>query len=81
MTLKTVETELKKLNPKRFNLIREFYFKVADSLPQLAEELEFADLDIGEGDPDMEAGPLLDQHLIICEMMEAFKRIELGKYV
>ena len=82
----TVKTELQKLDPRRYQLLREFYYKVADSLPQLAEELEFADLDIinAQADPDAyhdtrETAPLLEQYFIVCEMMEVFKRLELGQ--
>lgn len=75
-TKKTIKAELSQLDPKRYQLIREFYYKVADALPQLAEELEFADLDLGG-----ESGPLLEQHLAICEMMDVFKKVELGKHL
>ena len=75
-TTKTTESELKQLDPRRASLIREFYYKVEDALPQLAEELEFADLDLG-GD----AGPLLEQHLVICEMMTLLNRVDVGKYL
>ena len=77
MTNATVKSELKKLDAIRANLIREFYYKVADALPQLAEELEFADLDI----PGNTGGPLIEQHFIVCEMMELFDKLELGKYL
>ena len=87
-TESTVRSELKKLDPKRYQLIREFYYKIADALPQLAEELEFADLDIinMQADPDAyhehrESAPLLDQHFIICEMMDTFKGLKLGEYL
>lgn len=73
---RTVASELKKLDPRRANLLRDFYYRVADALPQLAEELEFADLDLG-GD----GGPLLSQHLVVCEMLDAFRRLELGKHL
>ena len=73
---RTVQSELKLLDDRRVNLLRDLFYKVADALPQLAEELEFADMDTG-----MEGGPLLGQHLAACEMLEAFKRIELGKYL
>ena len=72
----TVKSELTRLDAKRTNLLREFYYKVADALPQLAEELEFADLDLGG-----KGGPLLEQHLAVCEMLVAFKRVELGKHM
>lgn len=73
---KTVQGELKQLDARRASLVREFYYKVSDALPQLAEELEMADLDLG-GD----GGPLIDQHLIVCEMLAAFKQLELGKHL
>jgi len=72
----TVKTELAKLDPRRAGLLRDLYYDLGAALPQLAEELEFADLDNGG-----EAGPLLDQHLIVCEMLELFRRIELGKHL
>jgi len=70
----TVKTELQKLDPRRYQLVREFYYKVADALPQLAEELEFADLDTGG-----HGGSLIEQHLIVCEMMDTFNKLELGQ--
>ena len=72
----TVKTELAKLDPRRAGLLRDFYYDLAAALPQLAEDLEMADLDNGGA-----AGPLLDQHLVVCEMMDLFKRIELGKHL
>jgi hypothetical protein len=52
------------------------FYQVADALPQLAEELEFADLDLG-GD----GGPLIDEHLMVCEVIEAFRKLKIGKYL
>ena len=72
----TTKTELKKLDNRRAELIRKFYYQVADALPQLAEELEFADLDLGG-----EGGPLIEEHLAVCEMMEAFRRVTVGKFL
>lgn len=74
--LKTVESEMKRLDPKRFHSIRDFYYDLAAALPQLAEELELADLDLGG-----EGGPLIEQHLILCQMMETFKKITIGSCV
>ena len=71
-----IQTAIKQLPAQRAALIREFYYQVADALPQLAEELEFADLDLGG-----EGGPLIEQHLIVCEMLAAFKKLDLGKYL
>lgn len=73
---KNVKSELDQLDIRRRSLLRDFFYRVSDALPQLAEELEFADLDNGG-----EAGPLLEQHLAVCEMLESFKRVELGKYL
>ena len=72
----TTKTELKKLDNRRAELIRKYYYQVADALPQLAEELEFADLDLGG-----EGGPLIEEHLAVCEMMEAFLRVTVGKFL
>ena len=43
---------------------------------RLATALELADLDTGEG-----PGALLDQHFACCEMLEAMKKLDLGKYL
>jgi hypothetical protein len=72
----TTKTELKKLDNRRAELIRKLYCEVACALPQLAEELEFADLDLGG-----EGGPLIEEHLVVCEMMEAFRRVTVGKFL
>ena len=75
-TEKTTATELKSLDPRRRRLLKDFYYNVADALPMLAEELEFADLDLGG-----EGGPLLELHLVVCEMMNVFKDVDLGKHL
>jgi hypothetical protein len=66
-TMKTTYSEMLKLD---------FYFAIGDALPQLAEELEFADLDNGGN-----GGPLIEDHLIVCEMMELFDKLQIGKHV
>lgn len=74
---KTVQTELKDLDAKRHELIRRFYYAVGDALPQLAEELEFADLDLGG-----HGGPLMCLSMAAVEMQNAFERLDsLGKYL
>lgn len=73
---KDIKSELDQLDALRRLLLRELFYRVADSLPLLADELEFADLDLGG-----EGGPLCEQHLAVCEVLEAFKRVELGKYL
>jgi hypothetical protein len=71
-----VKAEIKKLDPGRITLIRQMFYQVADALPQLAEGLEFADLDLGG-----EGGPLIDEHLMVCEVIEAFRKLKIGKYL
>ncbi len=74
--MSAVSDQLDQLDGRRRELLRKFYYRVSDALPQLAEELEFADLDLG-GD----GGPLIEQHLVVCEMLQAFKRLELGEHL
>jgi hypothetical protein len=50
--------------------------QMADALPRLATALELADLDTREI-----PGALLDQHFACCEMLEAMKKLDLGKYL
>lgn len=47
MMSKNVKSELDQLDIRRRSLLREFFYKVADALPHLAMQLEFADLDNG----------------------------------
>jgi len=75
-TEKTTATELKSLDPRRRQLLKDYFYNVADSLPQLAKQLEFADLDLGG-----EGGPLLELHLVVCEMMNLFHDVDLGKHL
>ena len=75
-TEKTTATELKALDPRRRQLLKDYFYNVADALPILAEQLELADLDLGG-----EGGPLLELHLVVCEMMDVFKDVDLGKHL
>ena len=68
--------ELAKLPNDQRDEIRRLYYQVADALPRLATALELADLDTGES-----PGALLDQHFACCEMLEAMKKLDLGKYL
>ena len=68
--------ELGKLQNAQRDEIRRLYYQVADALPGLATALELADLDTGES-----TGALLDQHFACCEMLEAMKKLDLGKYL
>lgn len=71
---KTLRTELKQISNPRFNAIRESYYKLAESIPILSDELEKADLENGGN-----AGPLLDEHFIMLEIMDILKRSNLGQ--
>lgn len=78
---KTVKSELLRLaSTQKGNLyvrdIREAAYDLGESLARLASELESADLLIGG-----HGGPLIEQHLIVCEMMELAKKLELTKYL
>lgn len=78
---KTVKSELLRLaSTQKGNLyirdIREAAYDLAESLSRLASELESADLLIGG-----HGGPLIEQHLIVCEMIELSKKLELTKYL
>ena len=68
--------ELSLLNNAQRDEIRRLYYQVADALPRLATALELADLDTGES-----PGALLNQHFACCEMLEAMKKLHLGKYL
>ena len=54
--------------------IREAYYKAVEGLHTLAESLEIADANQPEP-----AGPLIDEHLIACEALDAMKKSLLGR--
>jgi hypothetical protein len=54
--------------------IREAYYKAIEGLQSLAEALEIAD-----ADQPATAGPLLDEHFIAIEAIEAMKKSLLGR--
>ena len=68
--------ELTRLDNAQRDEIRRLYYQVADALPRLAAALEVADLDTGAS-----PGALLDQHFACCEMLNAMKKLDLGKYL
>lgn len=53
--------------------IRESYYKAVEGLYALAQALEIADA----GQPQT-GGPLIEEHLIACEAIEAMKKSRLG---
>lgn len=54
--------------------IREAYYKAVEGLHALAEALELADTD----QPNT-AGPLLDEHYVSIEALDAMKKSQLGR--
>lgn len=72
----TLQEELARLSPYRFAKIRQSYQAIADNLRTLVDELELADLDNGGF-----AGPLIDEHLMACAMLELFDKMNTGKHV
>ncbi|MFN3151793.1 hypothetical protein [Bremerella sp.] len=53
--------------------IRESYYKAVEGLYALAEALEIAD---AQQTPS--GGPLIEEHLLACEAIEAMKKSRLG---
>ena len=63
----------KNMDPERYQEIREAYHKAVEGLQTLAEALEIADARQTET-----AGPLLDEHFIALEAIEALNKSNLG---
>lgn len=67
----TIEDQLAALPADRVEKIRKAYVAVYDAMhdavPALMRELEMADLDSGSA-----GGPLLREHLLVCELLERF---------
>lgn len=62
------------MNADRAQEIREAYYKAVEGLEALAEALELAD-----ADQTQPAGPLLDEHYLASEAIEAMKKSLLGR--
>jgi glycerol dehydrogenase-like iron-containing ADH family enzyme len=63
----------KAMNPHRAQEIREAYYKAVEGLMTLSEALEIAD-----SRQPQTAGPLLDEHFIACEALDAINKSRLG---
>lgn len=72
----TIGTELVRLSPQGRTVIKNAFYGVADHLKTLADVLEMADLERGG-----KGGPLLEQHLIACQMLELFDKLTIGRFV
>jgi len=63
----------RKMNPHQAQEIRDAFYKAIEGLHTLAEMLEIAD-----ATQETTAGPLLTEHFLAIEAMEAMKRSRLG---
>lgn len=72
----TIGTELVRLSPDAREHIRKAYYAIADNLKPLADSLEMADLERGG-----KGGPLINEHLIVCEMLAAFEKLTVGRFL
>ena len=62
------------MDPHQAQEIRESYYKAIEGIHALAELLEIAD-----AQQPQSAGPLLTEHLLACEAIDAMKKSLLGK--
>ena len=61
------------MDPHQAQEIRESYYKAVEGLYALAESLEIAD-----AQQATTGGPLIEEHLLACEAIEAMKKSRLG---
>ena len=66
---------MQKLDSDTYQRIREDFYRIADNLKPLADNLEMADADVG---PE---GPLLEEHYIFIQMYDLLRKSELGAVV
>jgi hypothetical protein len=71
-----LRTTLTKLDSEQYQEIRAAYYKAVEGLAALASLLESADTDLGR-----QPGPLLEEHYIAIEAVNAMGRSELGRYL
>ena len=62
------------MDPHQAQEIREAYYKAVEGLRTLADMLEIAD-----AQQPQPAGPLLSEHLLACEAIDAMKKSQLGR--
>lgn len=66
---------VRRMDPQRAALIEGAYHDALDALKDLASLLELADLD----DTNQRHHPLLNEHLIICEVLDVLDKSQLGR--
>ena len=73
-TEKILRDAFRAMDPHQAQEIREAYYKAVEGLRTLADMLEIAD-----AQQPQTAGPLLTEHLLACEAIDAMKKSQLGK--
>lgn len=71
---KILRDAFRKMDPHQAQEIREAYYKAIEGIHTLAEMLEIAD-----AQQPQTAGPLLTEHFLAIEAIEAMKKSLLGK--
>ncbi|AMV35228.1 hypothetical protein VN12_24095 [Pirellula sp. SH-Sr6A] len=71
---KILRDAFRTMDPHQAQEIREAYYKTVEGLHTLMEMLEIAD-----AQQPQTAGPLLTEHLLACEAIDAMKKSLLGK--
>ncbi len=71
---KILRDAFRTMDPHQAQEIREAYYKAVEGIYALAELLEIAD-----AQQPQTAGPLLTEHLLACEAIDAMKKSQLGK--
>ncbi|MEK0426781.1 MAG: hypothetical protein ACKO9Q_27800 [Pirellula sp.] len=71
---KILRDAFRTMDPHQAQEIRESYYKAIEGIHALAELLEIAD-----AQQPQTAGPLLTEHLLACEAIDAMKKSLLGK--
>ena len=71
---KILRDAFRTMDPHQAQEIRESYYKAIEGIHALAELLEIAD-----AQQPQTAGPLLTEHLLACEAIDAMKKSQLGK--
>ena len=71
---KILRDAFRTMDPHQAQEIREAYYKAIEGIHALAELLEIAD-----AQQPQTAGPLLTEHLLACEAIDAMKKSQLGK--
>jgi len=71
---KILRDAFRTMDPHQAQEIREAYYKAIEGLMTLSEALEIAD-----AQQPQTAGPLITEHLLACEAIDAMKKSLLGK--